>query len=69
MRGLRGRTFFKKKQKKLKKIKKNKKLKNPYKKFKREKIDFGCFRALMHPKSKIFGIHVKFLEKISLEKN
>ena len=43
-------------------------MKDPYKKFRSEKIDFRCFRAIIHPKIKIFGTHVKFPKKIRLEK-
>jgi hypothetical protein len=48
--------------------KNKKKLKDPYKKFRGEKIDLRCFRAIIYPKIKIFGLHVKFPKKISLEK-
>ena len=41
---------------------------HPYKKFVSEKIDYWCFRADMGPKTIIFGLHVKFPKKISLQK-
>ena len=50
------------------KVKKNKKFKDPYEKFTSEKSDFRCFRAVMHPEFKTFCVHVKFPEKISLQK-
>jgi hypothetical protein len=51
-----------------KNVKNKKKLGDPYKKSRGEKTDFRCFRAITYPKIKIFGLHVKFPKKISLEK-
>ena len=49
-------------------LEKNIRFGHPYKKFVSEKIDYWCFRADMGPKTIIFGLHVKFPKKISLQK-
>jgi hypothetical protein len=49
-------------------LEKNIRFGHPYKKFVSEKIDCWCFRADMGPKTIIFGLHVKFPKKISLQK-
>ena len=49
-------------------LEKNIRFAHPYKKFVSEKIDYWCFRADMGPKTIIFGLHVKFPKKISLQK-
>ena len=41
---------------------------NPYEKSLNEKIDFRGFRVDIHQKIKIFGMFVKLLKKISLQK-
>ena len=49
-------------------LEKNIRFAHPYKKFVSEITDYLCFRADMDPKTKIFGLHVKFPKKKGCKK-